>query len=146
MSHTPFFGSIPDDRLYCPRCGMCFQEAGEGEVLIGAPSFGILLAGEIIAFASKPRCATVALGRGMGRWNGARRYCRFTRRSRSPSSTATARRKHALTEKPAILVCSARPEDPELCVTPLVPALAARALDAEVEIHFAGPAVRWLVY
>ena len=32
-----------------------------------------------------------------------------------------------------------------LVVTPLVHALAARALDAEVEIHFAGPAVRWLI-
>lgn len=45
----------------------------------------------------------------------------------------------------AILIWSATPERPELCVTPLVHALAARALDAEVEIHFAGPAVRWLV-
>jgi predicted peroxiredoxin len=50
-----------------------------------------------------------------------------------------------LTDKLAILVWSPTPEHPELCVTPLVHALAARALDAEVEIHFAGPAVRWLV-
>ena len=50
-----------------------------------------------------------------------------------------------MTDKLAILVWSATPEHPELCVTPLVHALAARALDAEVEIHFAGPAVRWLV-
>jgi len=40
---------------------------------------------------------------------------------------------------------AATPDHPELCVTPLVHALAARALDAEVEIHFAGPAVRLLV-
>lgn len=50
-----------------------------------------------------------------------------------------------MTDKLAILVWSATPGQPELCVTPLVHALAARALDAEVEIHFAGPAVRWLV-
>jgi predicted peroxiredoxin len=45
----------------------------------------------------------------------------------------------------AFLVWAATPEHPELFVTPLVHALAARALDCEVEIHFAGPAVRWLV-
>jgi predicted peroxiredoxin len=45
----------------------------------------------------------------------------------------------------ALLLWSATPEKPELCVTPVVHALAARALDAEVEIHFAGPAVRLLV-
>ena len=50
-----------------------------------------------------------------------------------------------MAEKLALLVWAATPERPELCVTPLVHALAARALDAEVEIHFAGPAVRWLV-
>lgn len=50
-----------------------------------------------------------------------------------------------MTDKLAILVWAAMPEQPALCVTPLVHALAARALDAEVELHFAGPAVRWLV-
>ncbi|MDD2663118.1 MAG: DsrE family protein [Dechloromonas sp.] len=50
-----------------------------------------------------------------------------------------------MTDRLAILVWAATPERPELVVTPLVHALAARALDAEVEIHFAGPAVRWLV-
>lgn len=45
----------------------------------------------------------------------------------------------------AFLICSATPDRPELCVTPLIYALAARALDCEVEVHFAGPAVRWLV-
>lgn len=45
----------------------------------------------------------------------------------------------------ALLLWSATPERPEGCVTPFVHALAARALDAEVEIHFAGPAVRLLV-
>jgi len=50
-----------------------------------------------------------------------------------------------LADKLAILIWAALPECPELVVTPLVHALAARALDVEVEIHFAGPAIRWLV-
>ena len=50
-----------------------------------------------------------------------------------------------MTDRLALLIWAATPEHPELFVTPLVHALAARALDAEVEIHFAGPAVRWLV-
>lgn len=48
-------------------------------------------------------------------------------------------------ERLALLISAAGPECPAQVVTPLVHALAARALDAEVEIHFAGPAVRWLV-
>lgn len=50
-----------------------------------------------------------------------------------------------MAEQLALLIWAATPERPELAVTPLVHALAARALEAEVEIHFAGPAVRWLV-
>ena len=50
-----------------------------------------------------------------------------------------------MTEQLAILVGSASIERPELYATPLVHALAAHALDARVEIHFAGPAVRLLV-
>ena len=48
-------------------------------------------------------------------------------------------------DKLAFLIWAATPDRPDLVVTPLVHALAARALDAEVELHFAGPAVRWLV-
>jgi len=66
MAHQPYSGTIPDDRLYCPRHDMWVQELGSGEVLIGATSFGIFLAGEIIAFTSKPKGAEVELGRGMG--------------------------------------------------------------------------------
>ncbi|MEY2632296.1 MAG: hypothetical protein RIR00_950 [Pseudomonadota bacterium] len=44
-----------------------------------------------------------------------------------------------------LLIWAATPDRPELLATPLIHALAARALDCEVEIHFAGPAVRWLV-
>ncbi|AXS78609.1 DsrE family protein [Dechloromonas sp. HYN0024] len=50
-----------------------------------------------------------------------------------------------MADKLALLIWAATPDRPELVVTPLVHALAGRALDAEVEIHFAGPAVRWLV-
>jgi len=50
-----------------------------------------------------------------------------------------------LSDRLALLIWAATPDRPELVVTPLVHALAALALDAEVEIHFAGPAVRWLV-
>ena len=66
MAHTPFTGSIPDDRLYYPEHDMWVQELGNGELLIGATSFGIFLAGEIIAFTSKPNGAQVDIGRGMG--------------------------------------------------------------------------------
>jgi len=47
--------------------------------------------------------------------------------------------------KLAILLWSATPERPQLCATPFVHAAAAAAFDCEVEIHFAGPAVRLLV-
>ena len=47
--------------------------------------------------------------------------------------------------KLAILIWSATVERPQLCATPFVHAAAAAAFDCEVEIHFAGPAVRLLV-
>ncbi|MBS1190596.1 MAG: glycine cleavage system protein [Rhodocyclaceae bacterium] len=65
MAHKPFRGAIPDDRLYCSRHDMWVQEK-DGEVLIGATSFGIFLAGEIIAFTAKPNGAEVEIHRGMG--------------------------------------------------------------------------------
>ncbi len=66
MAHTPFSGSILDDRLYCPQYDMWVKRTGDDECLIGASAFGIFLAGELIAFTSKPKGAEVALGRGMG--------------------------------------------------------------------------------
>ncbi|TXH06113.1 MAG: glycine cleavage system protein H [Rhodocyclaceae bacterium] len=66
MAHTPFTGSIPDDRLYCPAHDMWVQEIGDGEFRVGATSFGIFLAGEIIAFTAKPKGASGERGRGMG--------------------------------------------------------------------------------
>jgi glycine cleavage system H protein len=66
MARQSFSGSIPDDRLYCPRYDMWVQEVGANELLIGVTTFGIFLAGEIIAFTGKPKGAVVELGRGMG--------------------------------------------------------------------------------
>lgn len=65
MPHTPFRGSIPEDRLYYPDHDMWIKECN-GEILIGATRFGLFLAGEIIAFTAKPNGAEVAKGRGMG--------------------------------------------------------------------------------
>lgn len=48
-------------------------------------------------------------------------------------------------QKLAILLWAASPERPQLCATPFVHATAGAAFDAEVEMHFAGPAVRLLV-
>ncbi len=44
----------------------------------------------------------------------------------------------------AILLWAANAEQPDLCAAPFVYAMAAAALDAEVEIHFAGKSVRLL--
>jgi len=44
-----------------------------------------------------------------------------------------------------IVVWSAGPERPVLAAAPFVYALTARALDAEVEMHFTSTAVRWLL-
>ena len=65
MSHQSFKGSIPSDLRYCRQYDMWVKEQ-DGEVLIGATSFGLFLAGEIIAFTAKPNGAEVAQGRGMG--------------------------------------------------------------------------------
>lgn len=66
MAHTPFTGTIPDDRLYCPTHDMWVQEIGDGEFRVGATSFGIFLAGEIIAFTAKLKGASGQRGRGLG--------------------------------------------------------------------------------
>lgn len=45
----------------------------------------------------------------------------------------------------AILLWAAGPDAPERCATPFFHAAAAAAMDAEVEVHFSGPAVRLLL-
>ena len=65
MARKPYHGRIPDDLLYDPEYDMWVRATGD-DVLIGASSFGVFLAGEIIAFTAKPKGAEVALGRGLG--------------------------------------------------------------------------------
>lgn len=65
MSRSPFRGAVPDGLLYDPAYDMWARHEG-GEVVIGATSFGIFLAGEIIAFTGKPTGAQVERGRGLG--------------------------------------------------------------------------------
>lgn len=60
-----FHGAIPGDLLYDTSHDMWVREEGD-EVVIGATSFGIHLAGEIIAFTAKPRGAEIERGRGLG--------------------------------------------------------------------------------
>jgi glycine cleavage system H protein len=64
MSHDPFHGRIPADRLYDTSFDMWIRREGE-QVVVGATSFGLFLAGGLIAFTAKPRGARVALGRGL---------------------------------------------------------------------------------
>jgi len=60
-----FHGAIPDDLLYDPAHDMWVRHEGDA-VVIGATSFGIFLAGEIIGFTAKPKGAVVERGRGLG--------------------------------------------------------------------------------
>lgn len=50
----------------------------------------------------------------------------------------------AAAQRVVILLWSAGPERPVQAAAPFVYALAARALDLEVEMHFASTAVKWL--
>lgn len=64
MPHQAFAGRIPSDRLYCRETDMWVFEQN-GEVLLGASAFGLHLAGEVIAFTSKPDHAEILRGKGM---------------------------------------------------------------------------------
>ena len=65
LARKTYIGHIPDGLLYDAEYDM-WVRTGDDEVLIGASSFGLFLAGEIIAFTAKPTGAEVALGRGLG--------------------------------------------------------------------------------
>jgi glycine cleavage system H protein len=65
MSQESFHGVVPDGLLYDCRYDMWVRTDGD-ELLIGATSFGIFRAGEIIGFTAKPNGAEVDCGRGMG--------------------------------------------------------------------------------
>ena len=65
MAHEPFRGVLPGDRLYDTRYDMWVMRIGD-QVVVGATSFGLFLAGTVVAFTAKPCGAEVALGRGLG--------------------------------------------------------------------------------
>lgn len=65
MAHQPFHGAVPDGFFYDTRYDMWVQRDG-ASVTIGITSFGVFLAGEIIAFTGKPKGAQVDFGRGLG--------------------------------------------------------------------------------
>lgn len=48
-------------------------------------------------------------------------------------------------KKLAILLWAANPDRPELCAAPFIQAMAACALDCQVEVHFTGRATRLLI-
>lgn len=62
----PFRGCIPNDRLYDPRFDMWVIHQDDGRVIVGATSFGLSLAGEIIMFTGKPKGAEVLRNKGLG--------------------------------------------------------------------------------
>ena len=65
MSELIFRGRIPDGVLYDADYNMWLQPDGDG-VVVGATSFGLFLAGTVIAFTPKPVGAQVACTRGFG--------------------------------------------------------------------------------
>lgn len=65
MPRETFHGAVPDDCLYDPCHDMWVRHDGDA-LLIGITSFGVFLAGEIIAFTGKPAGAEVDVGRGLG--------------------------------------------------------------------------------
>lgn len=60
-----FHGAIPDGLLYDTTHDMWVRREGD-DVLIGATSFGIHMAGAIIAFTAKPKGAEIGRGLGLG--------------------------------------------------------------------------------
>lgn len=60
-----FHGTIPDGLLYDTTYDMWVRRDGDA-VVIGASSFGIHMAGKIIAFTAKPRGAEIDRGRSLG--------------------------------------------------------------------------------
>jgi glycine cleavage system H protein len=98
LARKPYHGRIPDDLLYDPEYDMWVRAAGD-EVVIGASSFGVFLAGEIIAFTAKPKGAEVALGRGLGTVECAKTVLAV----HAPISFVLLEANEAAEERPAIL-------------------------------------------
>jgi glycine cleavage system H protein len=98
MSRQHFHGAIPDDLLYDPEYDMWVRSTGD-DVLIGASSFGLFLAGGIIGFTAKPKGAEVALGRGLGTVECAKTVLAV----HAPISFVLLEANEAAEERPAIL-------------------------------------------
>ena len=65
MGHSAFRGAVPDGLLYDAASDTWLRREGD-DVVIGATTLGIFLAGEIIAFTGKPKGAGVERTRGLG--------------------------------------------------------------------------------
>jgi glycine cleavage system H protein len=65
MGRSPFRGAVPDGLLYDAASDTWLRREGD-DVVIGATTLGIFLAGEIIAFTGKPKGAGVERTRGLG--------------------------------------------------------------------------------
>ena len=65
MSDLIFRGRIPDSCLYDAEFNMWLRNEGD-EIVIGATSFGLFLAGTVIAFTPKPVGAEIVCTRGFG--------------------------------------------------------------------------------
>jgi glycine cleavage system H protein len=93
-----FHGAVPDDLLYDTRHDMWVRRVDD-EVLIGATSFGVYLAGEIIAFTSKPKGAIVERGRSLGTIECAKTVLAV----HSPIAFTLSEGNEGLEERPALL-------------------------------------------
>ncbi len=98
MSRERFRGAIPDGLLYDTLHDMWVRRDGD-RVTIGATSFGLHLAGEIIAFTPKPRGAEAARGRGLGTVECAKTVLAV----HAPVSIAGLEGNEAAEERPALL-------------------------------------------
>lgn len=66
MNPAPFIGHVPADRLYDATSDMWVLANDDGTVTVGATSYGLWLAGDVIGFTAKPCGARVERGRSLG--------------------------------------------------------------------------------
>lgn len=98
MSRDPFRGPVPDGLVYDPDHDMWVKREGE-ELIIGATSYGIHLAGKIIGFTAKPGGAHVERGRSLGTVECAKTIIAV----HSPASFRLLAGNEALEENPGVL-------------------------------------------
>lgn len=96
MPHEAFTGRIPDDLLYDTRYDMWVRREGDA-VVIGITSFGVFLAGEIIAFTGKPKGAEIDYGRGLD----TAESCKTVLAVHAPCAFTLVGSNEALEERPA---------------------------------------------